>query len=259
MPQQQLFRHAATVVRRRSEAANISASVKTFHCYDIVRQLYRADMASLACDHVPQVALGKLAMKTCRLQQGFVTWKIYQEASADMQGQKITFKPELLWKLLEVKWYILTLNEQRRLNISVHNANVRENLEILKELINVNCFLAKQQLAFCSNNETSISSNRGNYVELLHTLAAKDERLARHLETSTVFSYFSNIIQNDLIAAIGGVVRYDIKEISAAPFVAAEVDESTDVTNKAQISVIVWLKARWLVKWRKRAWDLVRE
>jgi len=46
-----------------------------------------------------------------------------------------------------------------------------------------------------------LSSNRGNYVELLHTLAAKDERLARHLETSPVFSGFSNIIQNDLIAA----------------------------------------------------------
>jgi len=85
-------------------------------------------------------------------------------------------------------------------------------------------------------------------MELLHTLAAKDESLARHLETSTVFSGFSNIIQNDLIAAIGDVVRYDIKEISAAPFVAAEVGESTDVTNKVQISVIMWLKARWLVK-----------
>jgi len=46
------------------------------------------------------------------------------------------------------------------------------------DLINVNCFPAKQQLAFCSNDESSISSNRGNYVELLHTLAAKDERLA---------------------------------------------------------------------------------
>ena len=85
-------------------------------------------------------------------------------------------------------------------------------------------------------------------MELLHTLAAKDERSARHIETSTVFSGFSNIIQNDLIAAIGDVVRYDIKEISTAPFVAAEVDESTDATNKAQISVIMWLKARWLVK-----------
>jgi len=176
-----------------------------------------------------------------------------------MPGQNITFKPELLWKLLEVQWCNLTLNEQRRLNISVHNANVRKNREILKELINVNCFLAKQQLAFCSNDESSISTNRGNYVELLHTLAAKDQKLARHLETSTVFSGFSNMIQNDLIAAIGDVVNYEIKEISAAAFVAAEVDESTDVTNKAQISVIMWLKTRWLVKWRKRSWDLICE
>jgi len=50
------------------------------------------------------------------------------------------------------------------------------------ERLHVNCFPAKQQLAFCSNDESSISSHRGNYVELLHTLAAKGERLARHLE-----------------------------------------------------------------------------
>ena len=53
-------------------------------------------------------------------------------------------------------------------------------------------------------------------MELLHTLAAKDERLARHLETSTEFSGFSKIIQNDLVTATGDVVRYDIKERSAA-------------------------------------------
>jgi len=52
-----------------------------------------------------------------------------------------------------------------------------------------------------------------------------------------VFSGFSSIIQNDFIEAIGDVIRYDIKEISAAAFVAAEVDESKDVTNKAHISV----------------------
>jgi len=34
-------------------------------------------------------------------------------------------------------------------------------------------------------------------------------------------------------------MQLDMKEISAAPFVAAEVDESTDVTNKDQISVIM--------------------
>jgi len=44
------------------------------------------------------------------------------------------------------------------------------------------------------------------------------------------------------------VIRYDIKEISAAPFAAAEAGESMDVTYKAHISAIMWLKARWLVK-----------
>ena len=55
-----------------------------------------------------------------------------------------------------------------------------------------------------------------------------------------MFSGLSNRIQNDLIEAVGEVIRNDIKnEINAASFVAVEVDETTDVTNKAQISVIL--------------------
>lgn len=74
----------------------------------------------------------------------------------------------------------------------------------------------------------------------MHAFAEKDDRLARHLESSTVFSGLSNRIKNDLIEAVGDVIRNDIKEeIGAAPFVAVEVDETTDVTNQAQISVIL--------------------
>ena len=55
-----------------------------------------------------------------------------------------------------------------------------------------------------------------------------------------MFSGLSNRIQNDLIEAVGEVIRNDIQnEINAASFVAVEVDETTDVTNKAQISVIL--------------------
>jgi len=156
--------------------------MKTFHCYDIITQFYLSDMASLAW---PTSRVGKTCYENVWTTTGFCDMKnlprnLSRHASAD---------------ILEAQWYTLTSNEQRRLNISVHNANVRENREILKDLININCFPAKQQLAFCSNDETSISSNRGNYVELLHTLAAKDERLSRHLETSTVFSGFSIIIR----------------------------------------------------------------
>ena len=134
----------------------------------------------------------------------------------------------------------LALDEQRRLNISHHNAKVKENREILKDFIRATCFLGKQELAFRGNDESAKSTNRGNYVELVHSYAEKDERLERHLETATVFSGLSNHIQNDLIEAVGDVIRNDIKkDINAAPFVAVEVDETTDVTNKAQISVIL--------------------
>ena len=55
-----------------------------------------------------------------------------------------------------------------------------------------------------------------------------------------MFSGLSNRIQNDLIELVAEVVRSDImKDISEASFVAVEVDETTDVTQKAQISVIL--------------------
>ncbi len=134
----------------------------------------------------------------------------------------------------------LALDEQRRLGISIHNEKVKKNREILKSLIDVVCFLGKQELAFRGNNEGESSSNRGNYVELLHLLASKDANLASHLASSTVFSGTSNRIQNDLIEAITDVLREDIKEeLRVAPFVAVEVDETTDITNKAQLSVIL--------------------
>ena len=60
----------------------------------------------------------------------------------------------------------LALDEQRRLKVSIHNAKVKESREILKDVINATCFLAEQELAFCGNDESSSSSNRGNYVEL---------------------------------------------------------------------------------------------
>ena len=52
--------------------------------------------------------------------------------------------------------------------------------------------LAKQELAFRGNDESAYSFNRGRYFELIYAFADNDKRLARHLETSTVFSGLSN-------------------------------------------------------------------
>ncbi|XP_061775076.1 zinc finger MYM-type protein 1-like isoform X1 [Nerophis ophidion] len=175
-------------------------------------------------------------------QMGYCDLKNLQRSIIKHERSTTHIHSQIALKTFGMSRIDLALDERRRLNISTHNAKVKENREILKDLINVTCFLAKQQLAFRGNDESTGSTNRGNYVELLYAIAENDhdDRLARHLETSTVFSGLSNTIQNDLIEAVGDVIRNDIKkEISAAPFVAVEVDETTDVTNQAQISVIL--------------------
>lgn len=47
--------------------------------------------------------------------------------------------------------------------------------------------------------------------ELLHAFAEEDDRLARHLGTSTAFCGLSNRIQNDLIKAVADFIRHNIK------------------------------------------------
>jgi len=89
-----------------------------------------------------------------------------------MPGQKITFKTKVALKTFGSAVIYFDFERTVETKYQLHNAEVRENREILKDLINVNSFSAKQQLTFCSNDDSSISSNRGNYVELLHTLAA---------------------------------------------------------------------------------------
>ncbi|XP_028998771.1 zinc finger MYM-type protein 1-like isoform X1 [Betta splendens] len=149
----------------------------------------------------------------------------HERSTAHIQNQ-------ITLKTFGVPRISVALNEQRRLNVSVHNAKVKENRALLRSLIDAACFLAQQRLPFGRNS----SSDAGNFVELLHAFAAKDEQLARHLETSTVFSGLSDKIQDHLIEALGDLIRNDIKqEINAAKFVAVEVDE----TNKVQISAIL--------------------
>uniref|UniRef100_A0A8C5QA54 TTF-type domain-containing protein n=1 Tax=Leptobrachium leishanense TaxID=445787 RepID=A0A8C5QA54_9ANUR len=154
-------------------------------------------------------------------------------------------KCQIALKTFEISRKDVTAVQQQKLDISTHNANVKENREVLKDLINVICFLAKQKIAFHGNNDSVSSLNCGNYVELIQVFAEKDANLAKHLQTSTTFSGSSNRIKNHLVEAVADVIRNDMKEeINAALFVAVEVDETTDVTNKAQLSVIM----RYVVK-----------
>lgn len=67
-----------------------------------------------------------------------------------------------------------------------------------------------------------------------------DSDLRTHLATSTVFSGTSSKIQNDLISTIANVISDSMKEeVRKVTFVAVMLDETTDISNVAQMSYVL--------------------
>ena len=54
----------------------------------------------------------------------------------------------------------LQLNEQKNFDVLKHNAEVDSNRELMRRLIDVCCFFAKQELSFRGHNEREDSLNR---------------------------------------------------------------------------------------------------
>lgn len=125
----------------------------------------------------------------------------------------------------------------QRLGIEKYNEQVRKNREIIGYLIDVTCLLGKLGLTF--RDEADSSSCRGNFIELVHELAKYNSTLKLHLDNNSAI-FLSLSIQNDIIFAIGKIMREKIKEeISKSNFVAIILDESTDISTKSQMATIL--------------------
>uniref|UniRef100_A0A3B4ULN7 TTF-type domain-containing protein n=1 Tax=Seriola dumerili TaxID=41447 RepID=A0A3B4ULN7_SERDU len=132
------------------------------------------------------------------------------------------------------------INEGAHIQVAKHNETVKQNRAFLNRLIDVTSLLGRQELSFRGHDENGESSNKGNYREFTETLSKYDSVLATQFQSSAVFSGMSHAIQNDLITALSATVSDEIKdEIQAAPFFAWQVDETTDIACRAQLSVIV--------------------
>ncbi|KAL4141365.1 hypothetical protein QTP88_004017 [Uroleucon formosanum] len=76
------------------------------------------------------------------------------------------------------------------------------NRKILARLIDVVCFLEKQELAFRGHRENEGSLNKGNYCEILDLLAKEEQFIREHFLTNSVFKGTSHDIRNDLIHCV---------------------------------------------------------
>lgn len=134
------------------------------------------------------------------------------------------------------------LQENVRLYIQKYNENVRLNRLFMRVPIDAVLYLSKQELAFRGHDETIYSINRGNFKELLALLLQRSSvEIQQHYATiKNVFSAESKTIQNELVDCISEYIRDFIKiEISETSFFSIQVDDTTDISQKSQCSIIL--------------------
>jgi hypothetical protein len=92
-----------------------------------------------------------------------------------------------------------SISESRRLTAINHNKQVNVNRKILVCLIDVVCFLGKQELAFSGHRKNEGSLNKGNYCKILDLLSKEEQFITEHFLKNSVFKGTSHDIQNNLI------------------------------------------------------------
>ena len=134
----------------------------------------------------------------------------------------------------------MQLNDGYRSAVRRHNQLVDNNRHILSKIIDAIRFCGAFELALRGHDETESSQNPGIFRGLVDLMAELDNALAEHLANATVFKGTSKTIQNELLDCMYQVyLRHIQDEIKDAHFVSIQADETTDVSCKRQLVIIL--------------------
>ena len=127
-----------------------------------------------------------------------------------------------------------------RQNIERFNDGVKKNRYVLSKIIDCIKFCGEFELALRGHDETLESQNPGIFRGLIDFTSTLDTLVREHMNTATVFKGTSKDIQNDLLECMLNECRKQIKvEIANADFISVIADETTDVSNKFQLVVVL--------------------
>ncbi|KAL4090727.1 hypothetical protein QTP88_025508 [Uroleucon formosanum] len=116
-----------------------------------------------------------------------------------------------------------------------HNRNV------LKRLIDLSLFLAKNGLPFRGHRENFSykTPNQGLFIELVKLVSKYDAVLAKHLaESNKNETYLSHMIQNDIIKSMAHeTVELILNEIKLAKYFTIIIDSTIDINKNDQFSL----------------------
>ena len=118
-----------------------------------------------------------------------------------------------------------------------HQEEKRNAREMLRVILSSVRFLARQGIAFRGSGDDSDS----NLVQLLRLRAEDNPALLKWLEKKgNKHTHTSHDNQNEMLQIMARhVLMRVLKEISTSPFLSLMVDETTDVSNKEQLTLVI--------------------
>ena len=115
-----------------------------------------------------------------------------------------------------------------------------ENREIFLKILGNIRFLSRQGFAFRESGD----DDNSNFLQLLKLRGDDDDRIALWMERK-MNKFISPQAQNELIQIMTlRVLRDIVSNIQFAPFVTIMIDESTDISNREQVVVVL----RWVAE-----------
>ncbi|XP_069481109.1 protein zwilch homolog isoform X1 [Ambystoma mexicanum] len=131
------------------------------------------------------------------------------------------------------------LDEGYRVGVRKHNEEVDKNRYILSKLIDCIRFCGAFELALRGHDETDSSSNPGVFSGLVDFVSSIDSAMETHLKTAAAFKGSSRTIQKELLDCMLDIIReFIVKQLKSAEYVAVQVEDTTDVSTKAQSALV---------------------
>lgn len=198
---------------------------------------YSISNNNLYCHHC--ILFGKNQQKAWT-KNGFSVWVRALHSIVQHECSESHVEALLKFKLYQTSLPIIPLLVEKQQQEKAMNR------EVVRSLIDITFFLAKNCIAFRGHRENSFyTGNRGNFLNLTKIIAKYSPPLATYiakLETmkKPEVNFTSKLRQNQLIHSISTTIKsFIMKEIKEAKFFSVSMDSTFDLSRKEQISFII--------------------
>jgi len=150
---------------------------------------------------------GETAGKGAFIESGFCKWKDSSTPLKQYDGSEKHWHCMSAWTEFKTNSTDTSRSIANAITES-RSQEVQENIDRMKYFFRTICFLGRQGLALRSHNESEISTNRGNLVELMEEVSKGNEKLKTKLQRRYAH-HCSHQYQNDAVTVIGDALRQD--------------------------------------------------